>query len=210
MSNAYILSLDNSAERAVNAKQILDRLLFKVFQCEVIPHEEKSFSNRLSMLNIMKLITSKRNKWSYVFEDDIQFWEYISPKKLKHFEKASKNFFYLGACSETPPTKTKEKILDISAYRFQTNKVGCSHAFAITKEGAKLVLEKAKDFDESVNFDEILSTLFAPEKPLVVMNEESGNVSYQNKDHYGLVFQDKFAFSSNPSKDIPNVSIHIN
>jgi len=206
MSDAYILSLDHSSERGKHTKELLDRVLFNTILCDVKKHNIKSFSNRLSMLEIMKKIAEQRKKWSYVFEDDIQFWNYIGPQRLKSFEKASKNFFYLGACSQLPPEKTDEIILSMPVYRFKNGDSGCCHAFGITKAGAQLVLEKEKDFDSDVHFDQILSSVFQEEEPLVVMGD---NVSYQNADHYGIVFQDRFGFSDNPPEFIPNVSIKL-
>jgi len=204
MSDAYILSLDHSSERGKHTKEILDRVLFNTILCDVKTHNIKNFSKRLSMLEIMKKIAAQRKKWSYVFEDDIQFWNYIGPTRLKSFEKASKNFFYLGACSSSAPEKTDKSILEMPVYRFKNGESRCCHAFGITKAGAKLVIAKEKEFDSDVHFDEILSSIFQKEEPLVVMGD---NVSFQNENDYGIVFQDRIEFSYNPPPFISSTNV---
>ncbi len=89
-------------------------------------------------------------------------------------------------------------------YRFKNGETRCCHAFGITKSGANRVLEREKDFNTDVDFDQILSSVFQEEEPLVVMGH---NVSHQNENHYGIVFQDRFKFSDNPPEFIPNVKI---
>jgi len=194
MRNAYLLSLDHNSERAVESKGMLEKVSFDVIQSEVVPNDSGILSNRLSMVNILKNIISSKKRWSYIFEDDIQFWEYFALKSLTSFEKKSKSIFYLGACSLDSPVKTKEIIDSRPVYRFKSENTRCCHGLAISLSGAKHLLKEQEKFDDSTYFDEIVGKTFASEEPLILRGDL---VSFLDPTHYGLVFQDRDRYSPN-------------
>lgn len=194
MRNAYLLSLDHTSERAKDSKHILEKVSFNVIESEVTPNDSGILSNRLSMVNILKNIVSSKKRWSYIFEDDIQFWEYFSLKSLVSFEKESKSIFYLGACSLDPPVDTGEILEGHPVYRFKSENTRCCHGLAISSSGAKHLLKEQEKFDESTYFDEIVGKTFANEEPLLLRGDL---VSFLDPTHYGLVFQDRDRYSPN-------------
>ena len=195
---AYVLTLDENSRRARHVKEIFDIVGMEVVYCDAIQNENKRVGHRRSMLEILKKVQDSKEDWAYIFEDDVQFYEYIGPPRLKKFEALAENFYYLGCFSQSKPEKTDEVIdEEIPVYRIKKDFARLSHAFGISKEGAKILLEASDEFPEvSFGFDELLWRVFYKESPIVVMGDYQ---SEQRRGEYGIAFQDRWEFSDNPS-----------
>lgn len=195
---AYVLTLDSTSRRARHAKEIFDIVGMEVVYCDVIKDENRRVGHRKSMLEILKKVENSEEEWAYIFEDDVQFYEYIGPPRLKKFEALSENFYYLGCYSQSEPEKTDEVIDDeVPVYRIKKDFARLSHAFGISKKGAKILLDSCSEFPEvSFGFDELLWRVFYNESPIVVMGDYQ---SEQRDNEYGIAFQDRWEFSESPN-----------
>lgn len=189
MRNAYLLSTDHTSERALHSHSILSKLKFNVIKFDASIDADPFTSKTKNMQAILSEIISSKKRWSYIFEDGIQFWNYVHLKYLIAYEKHASRMFYLGAKSSEPPIKSEELANNQNVYRLTADNVEFSHAFAISSTGAKLLLEAVES--HFLAFDKILFQTFMEEQPIIVDGDKK---SFLDDTHYGLVFQDRLTF----------------
>ena len=153
---AQLLTGDVNSERAIFCKNVLDNIGFDVNIIIYTPHENRVVSNKLSMHHILELICNGDNEFVYFFEDDINILEPITIDEIIEYEKFTEIFFYLGICEHKAyAIPTNLKINNHTVYQKQGNVRG-THAFGISKNGAKLLLEFSKQFELDKYMDMIL------------------------------------------------------
>jgi hypothetical protein len=191
--NAYLLTLDPLTERAIFSKKILEDIGFNVNLINVIPHEDKVVSNKISMQYIYGIIKdSEEEDYGYVFEDDINIIEPITLEEIVEYEKISEIFFYLGLCEYTKNALlTSVKIKDHDVYS-KSGGVRGLHAIGLSKKGAEKLLEFSKERNDERYMDKILDhfSLIYPAN-CVRYDLESYILG-----HKGIIFQDRQRFPS--------------
>jgi GR25 family glycosyltransferase involved in LPS biosynthesis len=190
------LTGDIHSDRAVFCKDILDKIGFDVEFIIYTPHENRVISNKLSMHRIYELIISSTNlednDFVYFFEDDINWVEPITLDEIIEYEKISSVFFYLGICQyKARATLTDFKINNHKVYKKQGNVRG-THAFGISKSGAKLLLDYSKKFKLDKYMDMILED-FSVIYPANVVRYDLSSII---RKHRGIIFQDRTKFKS--------------
>ncbi len=196
MRRAYVLTCNSQSERSQFSKKVLDSVGFEVnfFQC--IPNENKILSNKISMLKIYENIANGDDEWVYVFEDDINILEPINISEIIEYEKLTKEFFYLGICIPNYYTKKNLVTYDTNIKEFPvfgiSGAVRGLHAIALSKYGAKLLLEFAKNYDSYEYMDMILEK-FSEKYPAPVIRGDLQSYIYG---HRGIFFQDRKRFPS--------------
>lgn len=98
MRKAYILCEHENTPRCIHSRKVLEEIGFQVYCVPYIRHQNKFYSNKISMLMIYEKIIQSGDEWSYVFEDDIDKRTDISLNEIMEYEKISSHVFYLGAC----------------------------------------------------------------------------------------------------------------
>lgn len=191
--NAYLLTLDPLSERALFSKKILEDIGFNVNLINVIPHEDKVLSNKISMQYIYGVIKdSDEDGFGYVFEDDINIIEPITLEEIVEYEKISEIFFYLGLCEYVNNyTLTNIKINGHNVY----NKSGCVrglHAISLSKKGAEKLLEFSKEKNDERYMDVILDQFSLIYPANCVRYDLESYIS----GHRGIIFQDRLRFPS--------------
>lgn len=196
---ANLISANYSSLRTLHTKALLESIGFDVrlVKSDFSPEHpsSKPWANRSALIKALMLIISDKHRWGYIFEDDITWNDLnftVSLDGLMRAEKPDLLFQYLGVC-RTENTGTEGQ-----------NGCGrCTHAMAITKEGAKEVI------DFSTQYKPILSTGNVPhaEPYLDVIMEEwcvqQGGFPilgpYHHKfipGHIGIFVQDRARFAS--------------
>lgn len=193
---AYLLTGDINSDRAIFCKDILDKIGFDVNFIIYTPHTNRVISNTLSMHRIYELIISsidlKDNEFVYFFEDDINCVEPITIDEIIEYEKISNIFFYLGICEHKAyATPTYLKINNHTVYQKKGNVRG-THAFGISKYGAKLLLDFSKQFDQDTYMDMILEEFSVIYPANVVRYDICSTIC----GHRGIIFQDRTKFQS--------------
>ncbi len=97
---AYLLTCDETSERAISCKNVLERVGFSpIIIVTAIPHENKVLSNKLSMQHMCQMIIdSEDENWQYIFEDDIDTVASITIDDIVKYEDYSNKLIYLGCC----------------------------------------------------------------------------------------------------------------
>jgi GR25 family glycosyltransferase involved in LPS biosynthesis len=193
---AYLLTGDVNSERAIFSKDILDKIGFDVNIIIYTPNENRVVSNKLSMYHILELIISSKdlgeNEFVYFFEDDINVLEPITIDEIIEYEKFTDIFFYLGICEHKAyATPTNLKINNYTVFQKQGNVRG-THAFGISKNGAKKLLEFSKQFELDKYMDMILED-FSVLYPANVVRYDLCSTIWG---HRGIIFQDRTKFQS--------------
>ena len=205
---AYVLTLNTTDARTVNSQNLLEKIGFRVELIRAIPHPNKPHSNKLSMTYIIELIQNGTDNYAYIFENDISIHEPIDISEIVQYEAISEMFFYLGVCYKKP-----KKIFNWSKFKYEKQKyhkfvdtnytinnhkvkqivgtVACLHAIAMSKLGAKKILEFSVPHKRS-NMDVIIgvSTLTYPAN-VVRYDLKSYHVG-----HRGILYQDRRKFKT--------------
>lgn len=219
---AYLLTGDIDSDRAIFSKNVLDKIGFDVNVIIYTPNENRVVSNKLSMHHILELICNgenDENEFVYFFEDDINVLEPITIDEIIEYEKISEMYFYLGICEHNPYSRlnTIDEIMNFSdiffdlgicehkAYATPTNlkinnytvfqkkgNVRGTHAFGISKNGAKILLEFSKQFELDKYMDMILED-FSVLYPANVVRYDLCSTIWG---HRGVIFQDRTKFQS--------------
>uniref|UniRef100_A0A6C0I0R8 Glycosyltransferase n=1 Tax=viral metagenome TaxID=1070528 RepID=A0A6C0I0R8_9ZZZZ len=187
---AYILTCDETSNRSQFSKSVLENIGFNVIFFKCIKNENKVLSNKISMQAIYEIIANGQDEWVYVFEDDINVLEDIKIDELIEYENISKTFFYLGTCGFENinnlyhPTK-------INGHEVAIVKglVRGLHAIALSKDGAKELLEYSSNSSE-IYMDMILEEFSQIHNPNLVRYDLESYI----QGHRGIVFQDRDKF----------------
>jgi hypothetical protein len=188
---AYLLTCDKESKRTKFSEDILKKIGFNVelFQC--IKNEDKVLSNKISMLEIYKKIAAGSEEWGYVFEDDINVLDKIDVDELIQYENISKTFFYLGTCGyENKDNFYNSESVNGHPVAKVRGPVRGLHAIALSKDGAKELLEFSKDNSE-IYMDTILESFSQKHNPNIVRYDL---VSPDDGGHRGIFFQDRNQF----------------
>lgn len=185
---AYLLTTDENSERANFSKTLLEKIGFEVELVKAIPHEDKVLSNKISM----QYIYSKIEKYSYVFEDDINVHEEITLEEIKEYEKYSPKFFYLGMCEYNSKNseETEIKIRNKKVYK-KTGNVRGLHGIGVSKEGAKELLERSKETTE--RYMDVILEEYSEKNPANIVRYD---LESYITGHKGIIYQDRKRFPS--------------
>jgi hypothetical protein len=191
---AYLLTCDETTERSLFSKNVLESVGFNVVFFQCIKNEDKVLSNKISMQKIYEIIANGQDEWVYVFEDDINILDNTKIDELIEYEKISSVFFYLGVCGyyyieNQQYNTTKIRGHDVAILHGEYNIKGL-HAIALSKDGAKKLLEFSQNSSE-VYMDVILNDFSKIYNPHLVRLDLQSNVE---GDHRGLFFQDRNKF----------------
>jgi len=190
---AYLLTTNSTSERTLFSQQVLQQVGFHVVLVPHIPHEDKVVSNKISMLNIYRMIHEGEEEYAYVFEDDINVLEPISLQEIVQYEAISPLFNYLGVCCYHKLQAARIQP-DIAGHPVITVSGGVRglHAIGLSKAGAKKLLEFSHDFPEQPYMDVILEN-FSMEFPASVVRFD---LQSYIPGHRGVFFQDRRRFPS--------------
>jgi hypothetical protein len=142
MRKAYLLTTNKESMRTQFSTDILMKIGFEIIVVQHIPHEDKVYSNTLSMIHIYKMIRESGDEYAYVFEDDINWLEHVQLDEIIQYENISPVFFYLGVClPSTAGIKDTGHIINGHPVMSVSNNVRGLHAIGLSKEGVKQLLE---------------------------------------------------------------------
>lgn len=194
----YVLSLNPESQRALFAKNVLEKIGFDVVFIKGIRNDNRVLSHKHSMQHIYNLIAESESEYSYVFEDDINVLEDITLDEIIEYEPISEMFFYLGICEwGQAGVNTCIKIRNRTVYSKQYWVRGC-HAMGFSKKGAQAVLNFSKEFSDDLEpeyggaIDMILEK-FTCTHPANVCGYE---LESYIPGHKGVVYQDRNRFPS--------------
>lgn len=202
MRTAYLLSYNPSADRTKFSYDLLNKIGFNVKIVKSIDNDCVLLSNRLSFEHIYNLILSSDDYWGYVFEDDINLIEDISLNEIIEYENISNYFFYLGCCckSHDGVRKTKYTINGHDVYSISGN-ARCLHGIGISKQGARTILNLSKAWMPHIptnkSFDNFFDD-FTRSNPTNIIRYDLKSI--WDKNHVGVLFQDRARFSSDVNK----------
>ena len=190
---AYLLTCNETSDRAQFSKNILENVGFDVIFFQCIKNEDKVLSNTISMQSIWEIIANGQDEWSYVFEDDINILEDIKIDEIIEYEKISKMFFYLGACGFINTNELYQPNL-INGHKVAiiNGKVRGLHAIGLSKEGAKELLKFSKN-NPDITVSDIIVEMFSE---IYNANLVRYDLESSIPDHRGIFFQDRTKFSS--------------
>ena len=190
----YVLTCNQNSPRTQFSKDVLEKVGFNVNLFDCIPHENKVLSNKISMMEIYKIVANGSDEWVYVFEDDINILQEIHLNEIIEYEKISTNFFYLGACIpciENARELNCNKINNHEVAIIAGNVRGL-HAIGLSKEGAKDLLSFCEDYTNYEYMDMILEK-FSEKNPANIIRYD---LESYIRDHRGIFFQDRDRFPS--------------
>jgi len=189
LRKAFLITTDISNPRTRSSLEILEKVGFVVVFQPVIPHPNKMVSNRLTHMELFRKISvDKTEPWGYIFENDIQILNEsfrVNPDIIA-FESRHKEFMFLGMCMS-------KDVLPYSEFYCGN----CAHAYALTPEGARNLLNFSLNQDSSRDLhpqDTITYAWCLKEKGFPVVGMEYR--SPQNEGHFGLFYQDRHHFPS--------------
>jgi hypothetical protein len=188
----FILTCNETSERTLFAKNILENIGFQVNLFLAIPNDDKVLSNKQSMLSIYDIIAKGNDEWVYVFEDDINILEHITLDEIIKYEKISSCFFYLGLC-DYGPGKYVQHETKISNYPVTIVKgfIRGLHAIGLSKTGAGELFNFAQSLPE--RYMDVCLEWFSTMHPANVVRYDLE--SYIGG-HRGIFFQDRNRFPS--------------
>ena len=123
---AYYINRSKDKTRREHMEEELAAHGFRATRFEPIPDPSPTVSLTKTHLRILEIISSQREGWTAIFEDDVSFHGTDVLKKIREFIPRVNMFAYLGMCFECP-----EKVAST------THKRGmCTHAYIVCPEGA--------------------------------------------------------------------------
>jgi len=188
----YILTCNETSERTLFAKSILENIGFQVNLFFAIPNDDKVLSNKESMMCIYDIIAKGDDEWVYVFEDDINVLENITLDEIIEYEKISSHFFYLGLCDYGPSKYVQHEIKisnhDVIIVNGYTRGL---HAIGLSKTGAAELFNFAKSVPE--RYMDVCLEWFSTMHPANVVRYDLESYICG---HRGIFFQDRNRFPS--------------
>ena len=196
---AYLVSVNASSARFVNSHKTLHSFGFDVVHVRPpflgASPRAKAMSNKQGLLSALELIRRGKDRWGYIFEDDIYLHERSREtfSELLQTEARNEFFQYLGIC----PT---------SVHHREVRTCGrCTHAMGFTKSGATEILALAKD--DSFLLCTNQTPLHEPYLDVIIeewCRKKGGFAVFgptdagtrAHKTHYGIFLQDRQTFVS--------------
>ena len=200
--NAYLITLNRTDARTIFSKNLLETIGFHVHLVDVIHHEDKVISNKISMIHTYKLILKSNDNYAYVFENDINLLEPVDINEIVQYETINEMFFYLGYCSPgekkylpTNYTINGHKVMKV------INAMRGLHAIGISKKGIEELLKLVNFFNEERYMDVLLEQLGLIYPPCIVRYD----LESYNEGHIGIMFQDRESFASTIPDQAPEI-----
>lgn len=194
MRTAYLLTTNEKSLRSQFSKKVLEKIGFTVKFFIAIPHIDKVFSNKISMMNIYNIIFNTNEEWGYVFEDDINVVEPILLHEIIQYENISDRFFYLGCCM-----MNDGETLNTTSFKINNHPVTniCGgvrglHGIGINREGAKELFHFA--YNNKERYMDCVLEQFASKYPANIVRYDL--ISPHESGHRGILFQDRLKFPS--------------
>ena len=193
MRKAYVLCENANTERFIATRLVLESVGFRVICVPYEKHEDKVYSNKISMQNIYKTIMDDSEEWSYVFEDDINKTTDINIQEIIEYEKISSFVFYLGVCMvdyqcvfDTGKKVNGHPVKDVSH--------GCRglHALGLSKPGATALLCHSQHSNE--RYMDVILEEFCHYHPANIVRFDLQSPLIEG--HRGVFFQNRVAFPS--------------
>ena len=197
---AYLLTGDETSERTLFSKEVLENIGFDVHMILFLAHPNKVISNKISMQLIYQRIAEMSSDddddadhyFAYVFEDDINVLEPITLEEIVKYENVSERFFYLGVCQydNIKVIPTVIKINQSPVYQVSGGIRGL-HAIGLSKKGAKELLAFSQTSDW-----EYMDMILEDFSRLYPANVVRYDLCSYIPGHRGIVFQDRERFPS--------------
>lgn len=190
---AYLLTCDENSERAIFCKNLLTKIGFDVILFIAIPHENPILSNKLSFLEIYRLISIGDDEWVYVFEDDINIHYEPTLEEIVKYEQISndKTFFYLGCCITSKLLMNGKILINDDNIGIMDGEQRGSHAMAFAKEKINDLYIYAKEsLDEDMD---VIHDNYTKNNPTYIMRYD---LESYIKGHIGTFYQDRKQFKS--------------
>jgi len=189
---AFILTCDESSERAQFSKNVLEKVGFDVEFFKAISHIDKVYSNKISMMTIYETIYNRKYDWAYVFEDDINVLVDIKLDEIIKYEEISSPFFYLGICEIDNKTVIEnEATINGHVVKIVNGNIRGLHAIGISKEGAFELYQHASKSKHS--YMDMCLEEFSIKYPANVVRYDLQSYIHG---HRGAFFQDRQRFPS--------------
>lgn len=191
---AYLLTTNENSLRAQFSKKILEKIGFTVIFRTAIPHNDKVFSNKISMMSIYNIIFNSKDEWVYVFEDDINVVEPILLNEIIQYESISDKFFYLGCCMMNNGETLNNTLIKINNHPVTKISGGVRglHGIGINKKAAKELFYFA--YNNKERYMDCILEQFSIMYPANIVRYDL--ISPQESGHRGVLFQDRLKFPS--------------
>lgn len=194
LRHAYILCEHENTPRCIDSRKVLESIGFRVHCIPYIRHEDKIYSNKISMQHIYQMVIDSGEEWSYIFEDDINKIYDVKLVEIMEYESISDDLFYLGACFpenvindyESGSYNSGKKIGDYDVRYVSDNCFGL-HGVAFSKEGMKKFLEYS-----NTSFDSVMDVTlkkFTSKHPANIVRFDL--CSPHMSSHRGVIYQDR-------------------
>lgn len=192
--HAYILCEHENTPRCIDSRKVLESIGFVVHCIPYIRHGDKIYSNKISMQHIYQMVIDSEEKWSYIFEDDINKIYDVKLDEIIEYESISDDLFYLGACFpeniindyDSGLYNSGKKIGDYDVRYVSDNCFGL-HGVAFSKEGMKKFLEYS-----NISFDSVMDVTlkkFTSKHPANIVRFDL--CSPHMSSHRGVIYQDR-------------------
>ena len=191
----FIISLKRAQERRINMVKKMKELnqnyiIFDAVDGKNMTKYQKNLCAKFKKLSdgekgcflshylLWKKILENDYENVIIFEDDAEIVNNEEFKNIRQFFIPDYDYIYLGFCYE----KYKDKIKDVKDFSiYKANKALCTHAYIISKNGVKKLIEYLNSQDEWVNpIDHIMNNIENSNKYLIVpqLVKQSGEKSY--------------------------------
>ena len=171
---------------------------------------KKVFSNRLAFTDLFQKFVNDTSadvgSWRFFFEDDVALHPFLTQSLARRLlargmeVAAADGILYLGICG---PSKSREKVVLSNPGPVEATRCSgaCTHAFGLTKwktGGFLTYMDKLRMPEDanvtSMYFDQLMQAYGEQVHKIWVLG--SNLVSPQEKNHIGMVFQDRTNYPS--------------
>lgn len=169
---------------------------------------KKVFSNRMAFTDLFRNFvndtTADVGQWRFFFEDDVALHPFLTPSLARRLlargmeVAAADGILYLGICG---PSRSRERVMLLHPVEAVRCSGACTHAFGLTKwktGGFLSYMDKLRmPEDENVTsmyFDQLMQAYGEQVHKIWVLG--SNLLSPQERNHIGMVFQDRTHYPS--------------
>ncbi len=191
------MTVDPTSERALFSKQVLETVGFRVHFFQAVVMQDHVLSNKVSLIEIYKLVAASPDHYSYVFEDDINLLVPIKLDEIVQYEKFSEMFFYLGLCEpHCPPIRPSGRRVNGHAVYIKSGANRGCHAIGLSRRGATALL-RFFEKHPGERYGDVILEKFSTVYPANVVRYD---LESYIPGHKGVVFQDRQRFPSTLTK----------